>query len=58
MLLSYIDNSEPYIRGLAVEGLRKLIDEPTRTVLEQKMTEETDDFVLSIYRKALEKNSN
>ena len=54
MLLGYIDDSEPYIRGLAVEGLGKLIDEPTRMILAQKMTVETDEFVLNKYRRALE----
>ncbi len=55
MLLGFITNSDPYIRGLAVEGLGKLIDEPTRMILTQKMTEETDEFVLNKYRKILEK---
>jgi HEAT repeat protein len=53
ILLGYIDYSEPYIRGLAVEGLGKLIDEPTRTILESKMTKEIDDFVINKYRTAL-----
>ncbi len=53
MLLGFITNSDPYIRGLAVEGLGKLIDEPTRMNLITKMTEETDDFVLNKYRNAL-----
>ncbi|MEO0114590.1 MAG: HEAT repeat domain-containing protein [candidate division WOR-3 bacterium] len=53
-LLGFLDNSEPYIRGLAVEGLGKLIDEPTRKILEAKMTEEIDEFVLSKYRTVLE----
>ena len=54
ILLGYIDNPDPYIRGLAVEGLGKLIDEPTRTILERKMTEETDNFVINKYRTTLE----
>lgn len=53
MLLGYITNTDSYIRGLAVEGLGKLIDEPTRTILESKMTEETDEFVINKYRTAL-----
>jgi hypothetical protein len=55
MLLTFIDNTDPYIRGLTVEGLGKLIDKPTRMILEQMMTEEIDEFVLSKYRKVLEK---
>uniref|UniRef100_A0A7C6ECG0 HEAT repeat domain-containing protein n=1 Tax=candidate division WOR-3 bacterium TaxID=2052148 RepID=A0A7C6ECG0_UNCW3 len=51
MLLKFIDNSCAYVRGVAVEGLGKLIDEPTKKILEAKMTEETDEFVLSQYRK-------
>jgi HEAT repeat protein len=51
MLLQFIDNSDAYVRGVAVEGLGKLIDEPTKKILEAKMTEETDEFVLSQYRK-------
>lgn len=54
MLLNYLDNPAPYIRLLAVEGLGKLIDEPTRKILEAKLTEETDEFVLTKYRKVLE----
>lgn len=54
MLLGFINNTDHYIRGLAVEGLGKLIDKPTRMILEQMMTEETDEFVLSKYRKVLE----
>jgi hypothetical protein len=53
MLTGYLDDSNPALRGVAVEALGKMIDDPTREMLKNRMASEADEYVLGKYKEVL-----
>jgi hypothetical protein len=52
-LAPYLRHEDVFVRLVAVQGLAKLMDEPMRTEFETDRAEETNQFVLAAFRKAL-----
>jgi HEAT repeat protein len=55
-LAQYLDQPEPAVRAMAVEALGKVMDQTARELLERKMADEADRFVLKKYREVLNRN--
>lgn len=54
-LIPFLDREDPTLRGFAVEAIGKIGGEVTKSLLERKMEDELDEFVLGRYRQALQK---
>ncbi len=53
-LIPFLDSKDPVLRAFAVEALGEIGGEPTRILLERKMSDELDEFVLGKYRQTLD----